>query len=176
MKYNFLLRGAHEEFTNAFIDQYIATKCQGNTYPTTLLYICLGIAKLSLITKAQKVYRAPGGRLPPSFWEHNNDDSRGGVELGFMSTTTDKSEAMKYAMYSGAPIIFEVQQGMVAKGAEYAPTPPSCALSCTSTSLSPHLSSSPAPPCPYHAPHQLSHLPDPCAVCWQHQLALPVSK
>ena len=118
MKYNFLLRGAHEEFTNAFIDQYIATKCQGNTYPTTLLYICLGIAKLSLITKAQKVYRAPGGRLPPSFWEHNNDDSRGGVELGFMSTTTDKSEAMKYAMYSGAPIIFEVQQGMVAKGAD----------------------------------------------------------
>ena len=35
-----------------------------------------------------------------------------------MSTTTDKHEAMKYAMYSGAPVIFEVQQGMVAKGAD----------------------------------------------------------
>ena len=118
MKYNFILRGAWEEYSNDFIRFYVSSKCRGNNYPTTLLYLCLGINKLSRITKAQKVYRAPGGRLPKQFFEDSDDGTRGGVELGFMSTTTDKHEAMKYAMYSGAPVIFEVQQGMVAKGAD----------------------------------------------------------
>ena len=38
-------------------------------------------------------------------------------QLGCMSTTTEKEEAEKYAAYSGAPVIFEIQQGMVCKGA-----------------------------------------------------------
>ena len=103
---------------NDFIKFYVSTKCRGNTYPTTLLYLCLGINKLSILTKVQNVYRAPGGRLPSSFYEACNDGALGGVELGFMSTTTEKEEALKYAAYSGMPMVFEVQQGMVARGAE----------------------------------------------------------
>ena len=43
------------------------------------------------------VYRAPGGALPASFWHRQPDGMHGGLEMGFMSTTTDKAEAMKYA-------------------------------------------------------------------------------
>ena len=35
-----------------------------------------------------------------------------------MSSTTEKEEAEKYAAFSGAPVIFEIQQGMVCKGAD----------------------------------------------------------
>ena len=118
IKYNFILRGAWSFYSNAFIDNYIKTSCRGNKYPTTMLYMCLGIQKLSRITKAQKVYRAPGGILPKAFFKLEADGFRGGIELGLMSTTTNREEAMKYAAYSGAPVLFEVQQGMVARGAD----------------------------------------------------------
>ena len=81
MKYNFILRGAFDDYTNDFIRFYIQNKCCGNSYPTTLLYLCLGINKLSLITKAQLVYRAPGGILPKHFYEADEAGSRGGVAL-----------------------------------------------------------------------------------------------
>ena len=119
IKYNFILRGGHKSLSNKFINEYVRVNCKNNTYPTTMLYLCLGITKLSRITKAQKVYRAPGGRLPKEFFEETAG-ARGGIELGFMSTTVDKHEAMKYAAYSGCALIFEVQQGMVSKGADIA--------------------------------------------------------
>lgn len=117
VKYNFILRGAHSALSNDFISRYVERYCCNNKYPTTLLYLCLGITKLSRITKAQKVYRVPGGRMPKEFFEEKSG-ARGGIELGFMSTTTQKKEAMKYAAYSGCALIFEVQQGMVSKGAD----------------------------------------------------------
>ena len=118
VKYNFILRGAHDELSNDFFRKYLQIHCRDNRYPTTLLFVCLGINKLSALTKVQKVYRAPGGKLPDAFYKGLADGSQGGIEMGFMSTTTEKGEAMKYASYSGVPVILEVQQGMVARGAD----------------------------------------------------------
>lgn len=97
MKYNFVLRGAYDK--GAFIQAYLHRHCKTNTYPTTLLYLCLAINKLSRISHATKVYRAPGGQLPPSFFEGDAAmrGARGGVEMGFMSTSTDKMAAMECA-------------------------------------------------------------------------------
>ena len=44
-------------------------------------------------------------------------DVRGGVEAGFMSCTTNKEVAMHYSAGSSMGIVFEVQQGMVNRGA-----------------------------------------------------------
>ena len=81
MKYNFILRGADESLTNDFIKKYLTENCRGNSYPTTMLYLCLGISKLSLISKAEPVYRAPGGRMPKEFFTKTADGTRGGVEV-----------------------------------------------------------------------------------------------
>ena len=42
---------------------------------------------------------------------------RGGVEFGFLSTTTDRSVAMHYAA-SAAGVVLEMQMGMVDRGAD----------------------------------------------------------
>jgi len=42
---------------------------------------------------------------------------QGGLELAFMSTTTAKKEAMAYARRAPGMILFEIQQGFVARGA-----------------------------------------------------------
>ena len=119
-RYNAILRGSRPELTNDFLRSYLSTVCKGNLYPTTLHYMCLGIDKLSKLTQAAPVYRAPGGRLPRSFFSESEYGFRGGVEMGFMSTSTDKHAAMEYAAGSGMPLIFEVQQGLVARGANVA--------------------------------------------------------
>ena len=91
MKYNFILRGADENLTNSFIKTYLESNCRGNTYPTTMLYLTLGISKLSRISKAQPVYRAPGGRLPKEFFSPSTEGTRGGVEVQ-RHTPTDGNE------------------------------------------------------------------------------------
>ena len=66
---------------------------------------------------AVKVFRAPGGALPPSFWNPDEAGVLGGVEAAFMSTTTAKEEAMHYARRAKGRVLFELQQGMVSRGA-----------------------------------------------------------
>ena len=64
-----------------------------------------------------KVYRgSANGVLPKPFWEPNEENVLGGVEGAFMSTTTDRAVAMQYAA-SGGGIVFEIQMGMVDRGA-----------------------------------------------------------
>ena len=43
--------------------------------------------------------------------------AQGGMELAFMSTTTAKAEAMAYAKRAPGMLLFEIQQGFVARGA-----------------------------------------------------------
>ena len=63
-------------------------------------------------------------RLAHSFWKPNEYNVRGGVEAGFMSTTTNRAVAIGYAGgldASGAgqtPMVFEYEQGMIDRGAE----------------------------------------------------------
>ena len=84
--------------------------------------ISTAIGKLSLLTTVSKVYRAPGGAMPKAFLEP--DPIRfgcGGIERGFMSTTTDFEQAKHYAMRAaGAHLVYEIRQGVVARGAEIA--------------------------------------------------------
>lgn len=91
--------------------------CKGNQYQTTLHVLTAAIIKLGKLEPAQMVYRAPGGALPKSFWRKSLDGVQGGLEVAFMSTTTAKEEAMAYARRAPGMILFEIQQGFVARGA-----------------------------------------------------------
>ena len=91
-----------------------------NPYTTTLHAINSAVIKLGKLTAAKKVYRGIQGKsLPEQFWSANEFGVKGGVEKAFMSTTLDSRVAMRYA---GGPdasgICFEVQQGMVDRGAD----------------------------------------------------------
>ena len=139
-KYNSVLRGLDSEV--AFLKSQMVELCCAkdvaerfaaealpyeqvradlNTYTTTLHCINSSIVKLSKLTYAAKVYRGVNGRkLPPEFWQANEYGVRGGIEGAFMSTTTDRGVALAYARGDGdkAGIVFEIQQGMVDRGAE----------------------------------------------------------
>ena len=58
--------------------------------------------------------------LPSSFFQRNTAGVRGGIEYGFSSTTTDREQALLYAGgdQSDASTIFEMQMGMVDRGAD----------------------------------------------------------
>ena len=108
---NGLLRGTVS--TVPFLQNMAKKLCQGNMYPTTIHTLSAAIIKLSKLQSSCHLYRAPGGALPKPFWR----EPRGGIEPAFMSTTTNREEAMHYARRSPSKILFEVQQGMVARGA-----------------------------------------------------------
>eukprot|EP00965_Chrysotila_dentata_P144564 4775357-Pleurochrysis_carterae.AAC.2 len=93
-------------------------------YVTTLHSINSCVIKLSKLTMATKVYRGVvGGSLPQSFLKPNEQGVRGGVERAFMSTTTDRAVAMAYATSAPgkASVVFEIQQGMIDRGADISP-------------------------------------------------------
>lgn len=123
-KYNCALRGLQFDSAKPTFD----TLCMGNRYATTLHCINSAIIKLSKLTVADKVYRGvSGGVLPEACRVPNSYGIRGGVEGGFLSTTTDKTTALFYAnggadkSKQGLPsILFETQMGMVDRGADVA--------------------------------------------------------
>ena len=78
------------------------------------------VVKCSKLTRAAPVYRGSArGVLPESFWAKNAQGVRGGVDAAFMSTTRDRQVAVGYAA-GGTPMILEMEQGMVDRGAELA--------------------------------------------------------
>jgi len=91
-----------------------------NRYTTTLHAINSGIVKLSKFTKATTVYRGVSGVLPEAFWLDNEHGVKGGIELGFMSTTTNRATAVQYMNQEKktARMIFEIKMGMVDRGAD----------------------------------------------------------
>eukprot|EP00961_Rhodomonas_salina_P148952 2005293-Rhodomonas_salina.2 len=66
----------------------------------------------------RKSYRGMAGvRLPRVFWEVDELRASGGVEYGFMSTTTDKEVAIAYIPEGkDMPIIFEIELGCIDRG------------------------------------------------------------
>ena len=143
LKYNAVLRGSQFDFMRSAMislccpksvaDEYAAGTISFdeavkslNKYPTTLHAINSSIIKLSKLTKAAKVYRGvSGGVLPDVCRSPNSFGVRGGVEAGFMSTTTDKTTALFYASggadkskHGGPALVFETQMGMVDRGAD----------------------------------------------------------
>ena len=90
-------------------------------YITTLHAINSGIVKLSKLTKATTVYRGvSGGVLPEQFWVPNEHGVIGGVDLAFMSTSTERDVALGYMKQSGkdSQILFEIRMGMIDRGAD----------------------------------------------------------
>ena len=99
--------------------KYEQARKELNTYTTTLHAINSSIVKLGKLTIACKVYRGISGRvLPEQFWKENEYGVKGGIEGAFMSTTDDREVAMRYAASGGAGFVFEIQQGMIDRGAD----------------------------------------------------------
>jgi NLR family CARD domain-containing protein 3 len=97
-------------------------KLEGNRYETTVFCIISGIIKLSKLTEVpvdRRLYRGFGGMvLPDAFWG-SKDGFRGVVETCFMSTTTDRREAMQYSGKDGMrSTVFEILAGRVDIGAD----------------------------------------------------------
>lgn len=156
MKYNAVLRGLDSPVE--FLRNQFQTICCGNPYCTTLHVINSLIVKTSKLTRAGPVYRGMSGRvLPETFLKPNAHNVRGGVEAAFMSTTTDREVAMSYAANAQtAGIVFEIQQGMVDRGADIA--------WCSQARLPPFPATPPPPPAsrrspPPPAPPRASLLP-----------------
>ena len=95
--------------------------CQGNLYTNTVHAINGAILKLGKLTPAQKLYRGINGmRLPKEFLVEDIYKIRGGAEFGFMSATPERSVALHYASEREPSVVFEIQQGLVDRGAEIA--------------------------------------------------------
>lgn len=102
-----------------FLQDRCKVLCKENMYTTTLHVINSALIKLGKVLPAKKVYRGlTGGVLPKEFLEANDHNCKGGVEFGFTSTTTDRNVAVHYTKSKKARMIFELQLGMVDKGAD----------------------------------------------------------
>jgi hypothetical protein len=124
IKYNCVLRAMVQEAPEFVKRDFSERLCLGNTYQTTIHAINSLIVKCSKLTLATSIYRgSANGLLPEPFWQPNKENVRGGVEGGFMSTTTERSIAVSYADTGGTPMVFEMRQGMVDRGAEARPPP-----------------------------------------------------
>jgi len=140
VKYNAVLRGV-QQGANAYLrSRYLelcameevferhksgdlsweaATK-RANGYTTTIHAINSCIVKSSKLTKACKVYRGIREMaLPKKFYTRNAFNVAGGVEPGFMSTTAKREVAVSYGSGQSG-IVFEMQMGMVDRGADIA--------------------------------------------------------
>lgn len=93
---------------------------QGNRYTTTLHAINSGLLKLQRFSKVPKkhvVYRGVSGlALPPEFLHEDQFGCKGGVEKGFLSTTTDLTVAMAYAQKGTNPTVWKMTVGQVDRG------------------------------------------------------------
>ncbi|KOO33679.1 ankyrin repeat protein [Chrysochromulina tobinii] len=119
VKYNLVLRSKSKDPAMVKLARDLT---KGNGYVTTIHAINSCVIKLSKLTKAGKVWRGiKGATLPKEFWVANQMGVRGGIEYAFSSTTTDREQAL---VYSGggddsvASTIFEMQMGMVDRGAD----------------------------------------------------------
>jgi hypothetical protein len=92
-------------------------------YTTTIHAIASALIKIAHVSKLpedRKVYRGMAGVvLPDRFRVPDEHGCRGGVELGFLSTSTDKDQALHYIdMSRGLPTLFEIELGQVDRGGD----------------------------------------------------------
>ena len=96
---------------------------QGNRYETTIFCIMSAVIKLSKETEIpddRRVFRGLGGMiLPAVFWRAVKDGFRGGIEMGLMSTTTNKWVATQYSgLDKQRGTVLEITVGKIDMGAE----------------------------------------------------------
>jgi len=88
-------------------------------WATTIACLYSAVLKLSFLSKPARVYRGvkeDTRKLSDKFLNAAADDFAGGVELAFMSTTTDPEVALTYAG-KGPGSIFIIDFGMASRGA-----------------------------------------------------------
>jgi len=93
----------------------------GNRFETTMFVIISGITKLAKVTPVppgRLLYRGLGGMLlPEQFWKRTAQGFLGGVELGLMSTTADRSVAVQYSGHEKRrAMMLEIQAGRIDVG------------------------------------------------------------
>eukprot|EP00966_Prymnesium_polylepis_P130648 3022120-Prymnesium_polylepis.2 len=119
-KYNAVVRGLGS--LSGRLRRAYSNLCNGNKYVTTLHVINNAVLKLGRLQRATTVYRGiSGGVLPEQFWTKDEFLVRGGIEMGFLSTTHDLAVAKAYASTgkNGAQCtMLEIEQGLVDRGAE----------------------------------------------------------
>ena len=95
----------------------------GNRYTTTIHVLVSAVLKISQTTKVpegRRVFRGLGGMVLDEKW-FNSDvrRTRGGVELGFLSTTLNQSTALEYSgVKKGRGIVLEIDVGAIDCGAQ----------------------------------------------------------
>jgi hypothetical protein len=93
--------------------------------PVNVLFNGIGTEQAQALANVLKEHTTPRSlcgnsahaRLSDQFFDKNIFNVAGGIELAFMSTTTDKNVAMSY-MRGKTGTIFEIQMGMIDKGAD----------------------------------------------------------
>ena len=100
----------------------IVNSLAGNKFETTVFVIVSGITKLAKVTPVpprRLLYRGLGGMLlPEQFWKKTAQGFLGGVELGLMSTTTERSVAIQYSGHEKKrAMMLEIQAGRIDIGA-----------------------------------------------------------
>jgi WD40 repeat protein len=90
-------------------------------FVTTIHTINSGLLKLCRLQPACKIFRGICGMKMPEFFLNRNEfNVRGGIEYGFMSTTSDASVALDYAIggdQSVASTVMVADMGMIDRGA-----------------------------------------------------------
>jgi hypothetical protein len=102
---------------NALMRDYppdVVASLAGNRFETTMFVIVSGITKLAKVTPVpprRLLYRGLGGMLlPEQFWKRTAQGFLGGVELGLMSTTSDRAVAVQYSGHEQRrPMMLEIQ-------------------------------------------------------------------
>jgi hypothetical protein len=114
VKMNGSLRFASKKFGNQ-------EHLKGNSY-TNLIYACNSLlrkfSEISIIPPGRKVYRGMSGvKLPTCFQVSEEGGGRGGVDFGFLSTTTNELVAVSYLGGKKMPVLFQFDVGDIDRGA-----------------------------------------------------------
>mmetsp|Transcript_16318 Transcript_16318/g.32639 ORF Transcript_16318/g.32639 Transcript_16318/m.32639 type:complete len:1094 (+) Transcript_16318:115-3396(+) len=128
-KYNGKLRDAIKRLDELLKEGNSAIKAietvqkeSGRSYVTTIHVINSALIKISRITSIlgnRKVLRGFSGlKVPDCFREPDEYGCQGGIEAGFLSTSTDSKQAVGYIKHEhGMPQMFEMTVGQVDRGA-----------------------------------------------------------
>jgi hypothetical protein len=108
---------------NRALRMYATDPSQLADWATCISVLYSAIFKLSFLSKKATVYRGVNEtavKLPESFLDASSDAFAGGVELAFMSTTTDPRVAIEYAMRGAEACgtLFEIQFDAASRGAD----------------------------------------------------------
>jgi ankyrin repeat protein len=113
-KMNGSLRFASKKFGNQ-------EHLKGNSY-TNLIYACASLlhkfSEISIIPPGRMVYRGMHGvDLPEAFKVCKEGGGRGGVDFGFLSTSTNEEVAVSYIGGKAMPVLFQFDVGDIDRGA-----------------------------------------------------------